>query len=104
MELFSAVSAIVIRLTPSPPLPGLIDWADDDVSTNLMFVALDHRDSARCTAPITSLPDLMFGPGDARELENATVIVFVGQRICRGRAESVNSRVDGRTGEATAKE
>jgi hypothetical protein len=104
MELFSAVSAIVIRLTPSPPLPGLIDWAGDVVSTNLMFVALDHRERARRAAPITSLPDLMLGAGDERELENATVIVFVGQRIWRGAAECVNSRVFGRTGEATPKE
>ncbi len=101
MELFSAVSATVMRLTPSPPLPGLIDWAGDDVSTNFMFVVLDHRERARRAAPITSLPGLMFGPGDVRELENATVIVFVGHLIWRGEAESVNSIVYGRTGQAT---
>jgi hypothetical protein len=89
-----------MRLTPSPPLPGLIDWAGDDVSTNFMFVVLDHRERARRAAPITSLPGLMFGPGDVRELENATVIVFVGHLIWRGEAESVNSIVYGRTGEA----
>ncbi len=101
MELFSAVSATVMRLTLSPPLLGLIDWTGDDVSTNFMLVVLDHRERARRAAPITSLPGLMFGPGDVRELENATVIVFVGHLIWRGAAESVNSIVYGRTGQAT---
>ena len=40
----------------------------------------------------------MFGPGEVREFENATVIVFDGHLIWRGAPESVNSKVRDRAG------
>src|SRR5437868_5551249 len=77
---FSGVSAMVMRLTRSPPPEGLTDCAPDCVSTNWTFAANDQRCNARRTMPATSVPGLMFGPGLESEVEKATVIVFVGQR------------------------
>ena len=88
--LFSSVSAIVIRLMPSPPVVGLIDCVFEAASTNWMFATLDHRDIARRAAPRTSLPGLMLAPGDLSELESATVIVFFTHFIWTLPEESVS--------------
>src|SRR5689334_2479649 len=78
---FSTVSAMVTRLTPSPPSAGLTEVAEVQVTTKLMLARLDQRASARFAAPTTSLSGLMFAPGVSSEFEKATSMVRLGQRI-----------------------
>src|ERR1051325_8941627 len=75
---FSGVLAIVIRLTPSPPVLGLIDCVVEEVSTKRMSDAPAHCSSARRAAPVTSLPALIFAAGDASELDSAIVTTLLG--------------------------
>src|SRR5215813_5701774 len=82
IALFSRVSAIVIKLIPSP-LPELIDWAVEVDSMKFMFATRDHREIARRAAPTTSLPNLKFGPGVVRDVESAMVILRFGHFTCR---------------------
>src|SRR5688572_28529309 len=74
-------SATVIRLTPSPAFAGLINCALEEVSKNLIRPARVQCWSARRAAPMTSLPALMLGGGDCNELDRATVIELLLQRI-----------------------
>src|SRR5436190_9640079 len=78
---FSEVPATVIKLIPSPPLVELIDCTFEGTSTKTTFETLDHLFMARLTAPRTSLPGLMFAPGEDKELERATRMVWVGHFI-----------------------
>src|SRR6185503_1648464 len=80
---FSGVTAIVSRLMPSPASAGLTEAAEDHVTTKLILVRLDQRASARRAAPATSLSALMFAPGESKEVDSATSIVFLGQCILR---------------------
>src|SRR3954451_9333998 len=80
---FSGVSAIVTRLTPSPPSAGLTEVAAVQVTTKLMLAKLDQRESARRAAPTTSLSGLMLAPGFSSELEKDISMVRLGQRIRR---------------------
>src|SRR6185503_498331 len=80
---FSSVSAIVIKLTPSPASAGLIEAAADHETTKLIFARLDQRASARRAAPMTSLSGLICEPGIINDVEKATSIVFLGQRMRR---------------------
>src|SRR5688572_22063955 len=73
-------AATVIRLTPSPAFAGLIICALEEVSKNLIRPARVQCCSARRTAPITSLPALIFGGGDCSEVDSATVIELLFQR------------------------
>src|SRR5690242_8769835 len=97
----SGVSAIVIKLTPSPPSAGLTEVAAVQFTTKLMFARLDQRASARFAAPTTSLSGLMFGPGASKELENEISIVRLGQRmrrtVCGAGSNSEESRVSSRS-------
>ena len=74
---------MVSRLIPSPASAGLTEVALDHVTTKSMFERLDQRASARRAAPTTSLSGLTFAPGESREVDRATSIVFLGQRILR---------------------
>src|SRR6476620_10839060 len=69
---FSNVSAIVIRLTPSPPDAGLTDVVDDQVTAKFTLAILVQRARALRAAPTTSLPCLMLFPGVRSEFEKAT--------------------------------
>src|SRR6185369_14631736 len=80
---FSGVTATVNRLIPSPASAGLTEVAGDHVTRKLIFERLDQRASARRAAPTTSLSGLMFEPGESRDVESATSMVFFGQRILR---------------------
>ncbi len=80
---FSKVSAIVIRLIPSPADAGLTELAEDQLTTKLMFDMLDQRNNARRAAPTTSVPGLIFAPGLRREFEKCTSMVLLGHFICR---------------------
>ena len=93
---------MVIRLTPSPSVPGLIELAVDETSTKVKSAMAAQRDNARRTAPNTSLPALTLAPGELNEADKAITIDFFGHLICRGAAASVNSMEDGRTGGAAA--
>src|SRR5690349_22569809 len=66
---FSGVSAIVIRLTPSPPSAGLTDVVELQFTTKLILARVDQRARARRAAPTTSLSGLMFAPGVSSEFE-----------------------------------
>src|SRR6185369_7998668 len=98
---FSGVSAIVIRLTPSPPPAGLTEVAAVQFTTKLMLARLAQRASARFAAPATSLSGLMFAPGVSNELENEITMVRLGQRIrrtvCGAGLNSDESRVSSRS-------
>ncbi len=80
---FSGVTAIVMRLTPSPESAGLTEAIEDHETMKLMLVKLDQRASARFAAPMTSLSALIFAPGASNEVEKVTGIDFLGQRILR---------------------
>src|SRR5688572_18720016 len=76
---FSAVFATVIKLTPSPRVPGaLMDCKSDVVTMKRRFAAAAQRVNALRVAPTTSLPDLMLVCGDDNEEESAIVIVLPG--------------------------
>src|SRR4029453_15591286 len=74
---FSGVLAMVSRLIPSPASAGLIEVAEDQVTTNVMFERLAQRERARRAAPTTSLSALMLAPGESKEVESATWMVFL---------------------------
>src|SRR5437868_8300570 len=78
---FSGVAATVMRLIPSPASAGLTEVNGDQVTTKLIFDKLDQRARARRAAPTTSLSALMFAPGESRDVESETSMVFLGQRI-----------------------
>src|ERR1043166_8940067 len=94
---FSGVSAIVIRLTPSPASAGLTEVDELQFTTKLTFARLDQRASERLAAPTTSLSGLMFAPGVSSELEKEISIVRLGQRrrwtVCGAGSNSEESRV-----------
>src|SRR5204862_3051 len=69
-----------VKLTGSPAFAGLIVWPGELVSKNCTFEMLDQRRSARCAAPMTSLPTLMFSGGEASEVESEMMIGCVSQR------------------------
>jgi len=79
-------------LMPSPPLVGLIDWAFEETSTNVILAAVAQLLSARWTAPATSLSGLTADEGDISEVERAIWIVLVGHFICRSRELPVGSK------------
>src|SRR5687767_7571211 len=74
-------AATVIRLTPSPAFAGLIICALEEASKNLIRATRVQSCNARRAAPMTSLPALMLGGGDCNELDRATVIELLFQRI-----------------------
>jgi len=69
---FSGVLAMVSRLIPSPASAGLIEVAEDHVTTKVMLDMLAHRERARRAAPTTSLSGLMLAPGESKEVESET--------------------------------
>src|SRR5205085_12491337 len=88
---FSGVCATVIKLTPSPRVPGaLMDCALDEISMKRIFAAAAQCASAWRAAPTTSLPGLMFDCAVMSEVESAILIVCVGHLICTELEASVN--------------
>ena len=51
---------------------GLIEVAEDQVTTKVMLDKLAHRERARRAAPTTSLSGLIFAPGESKEVESET--------------------------------
>jgi hypothetical protein len=76
---FSEVCAIVIKLTPSPRVPGaLTDCNSDAFTIKRMFETDSQCLNALVTAPMTSLPALTFDCCAESEDESDTVMVLVG--------------------------
>lgn len=104
---FSGVLAIVSRLIPSPASAGLIEVAEDQVTTKVILDMLAHRERARRAAPTTSLSGLILAPGESKEVESETWMVFLGQRIlrtvCAVGSSSNESRIPSRSREPREK-
>ena len=89
--LFSVVCATVIKLRPSPRVPGaLMDCTSEEITWKRMLATFSQRLSALRAAPTTSLPALMFDCGRESEDESAIVILLVGHLTWTEFEASVN--------------
>jgi hypothetical protein len=95
---FSAECATVIKLKPSPRVPGaLTDCKSEVVTTKRMLATSIQRASALRAAPAASLPALMLACGAESEDESAILMVLVGHLTCMEFEASVNWSVYERT-------